>query len=225
MKNLKNLFDLIPFLNLYPVWAQIMIFACAIIILSILIFVPRKTPQPEESKISVSVEHKQPPKAVLDINISPDKILTLKNNGNISLENVQVFATKYLLDEQAFNENRIEIKNFNKIGGSIHTVSILKISIEENIDLTKKPFLKFFDNPGKNDNTPILTYFCLRITYDASSTKEKYTFYKVTSSIKNFPLWVDNQERTAYAGETSHDFLFDIPDIIEKHQKKIYNDK
>lgn len=222
---MKNLFDLIPFLNLYPIWAQIIIFACVIIILSILIFVPRKTPPPKESKISVSVEHKQPPKAVLDINISPDKILTLRNSGNIPLENVQVFATKYLLDEQAFNEKRLEIKNFNKIGGPIHTVPILGIGIEENINLTKKSFLKFFDNPGKNDNTPILTYFCLRITYDALSTKEKYTFHKVTSSIKNFPSWVDNQEHTAYTGGISHDFMFDIPDIIEKHQKKIYKDK
>ena len=40
---MKNFLNLIPLLKLYPLWAQILVFICILIILSILFFVPRKT--------------------------------------------------------------------------------------------------------------------------------------------------------------------------------------
>lgn len=224
-KIIKSLSGFISLLDLYPMWAKVAIAILFAIIILILFLAPRKNPPPQEPKIRVSIEPTEPPKDSLEINISPGKILSLKNNGNVSLENIQLFATRYLLNKKSFNEDKIEIENFNKIGGAIHTVPILAPGKEENIDLTKKQFLQFFENPGKEDYTPILTYFCLRITYESPITKKKIVFYKTTSSIKDFPSWVDNQEHTAYTGGTSHDFIFDIPEIIERHQKKIYNDK
>lgn len=223
-KIMKNLFELIPFINLYPVWAQAIMFMCAIVIASILLFVPRKAPPPKESKISVSVEHPLQAKPILDIKLSMEKMLNLKNSGNVPLKDIKVFATKYLLNEKAFIEKRIEIENINKVGGPLHEIQNLDVRKEENIGLTQKPFLKFFDNPGKGENEPILTYFCFRFSYTSSLTNEKHIFYKVTSGIKNFPSWVDNPEHTAYGGGTSYDFMFEIPNKIINNQKKIYNE-
>lgn len=225
MKNIKYLFDLIPFLNLYPTWAQVVIFICVIIIASLLIFVPRKVPLVNKSKKPVSVEYAEPPKAILDINISSEKILNVKNNGNVQLKQIQLFATKYLLGKESFNQKKLEIESFNKIGGAVHVIPFLKAEREVSIDLTKNRFLHFFDNPGKEDDTPILTYYCFRITYESPITNDRNVLYKVTSAIKDFPSWVDNQEHTAYSGGTSYDFVFEIPEIIESHQKKIYNDR
>lgn len=58
--------NFIPFLNLYPTWAQIVIFICVIIVVFILIFVPRKTLP--SKKFQVSVEHSV--KKKFDVNIS-----------------------------------------------------------------------------------------------------------------------------------------------------------
>lgn len=161
---------------------------------------------------------------VIEADITPQKILNLYNKGNIPVKEINIFATKYLLDENLLKEKQIKIKNVNKVGGSIKTIDVLEpYTGNAHVDLKQYTLLTFFDDPGKEDNTPFLTYYCLRITYRNGTTGGKGVMYKVTSSYKDFPSFVDNQERTATAGSWG-DFLLEIPNIIEGHQKKLFNE-
>lgn len=48
---MKNLLEFIPFLNLYPIWAQIIVLICLVIVTVLLIFVPRNAPATKESSV------------------------------------------------------------------------------------------------------------------------------------------------------------------------------
>ena len=50
-KKMKNLLEFIPFLNLYPIWAQIIVLICLVIVAVLLIFVPRNAPATKESSV------------------------------------------------------------------------------------------------------------------------------------------------------------------------------
>ena len=161
---------------------------------------------------------------LLDANINLQKILTLTNNGIVPLSNVKIFATKYTLEEKSFTNKQILIKDRNKIGGAIKTIeNIPPKGNSIQIDLKTYKLLHFFENPGKNDNTPILTYYCFRISYRDSITSKTHFQYKTISSYKDFPSFVDNQELTAIAG-TWGDFMLDLPRIIKEDQIKLFND-
>jgi len=225
-KLIKTLQAFIPFIAAYPYWVKIFvgiwILLTAVIIIAF-IFAPRKEQSPktrEKMQPSVAIYPSEP---VLEVKIDLQKILNIINKGNIPLEDINVFATKYIFDENLFKEKQLQIKDYNKIGGAIRKIESLGAGEEIRIDLKEISLLHFFENPGKEDDTPILTYYCFRTTYRNADTGEKHILYKVASAIKNFPSWVDNQEYTAYAG-TWGDFMFEIPDIIIDHQKKIYND-
>lgn len=64
MKYVKDFFALIPIFNSYPIWTQIVIFLCLIIIVSLLIFVPRITPPTKESKMADFTKSTQQSKIV-----------------------------------------------------------------------------------------------------------------------------------------------------------------
>lgn len=48
---MKNLLEIIPFLNLYPIWAQIIVLICLVIVAVLLIFVPRNAPATKEPSV------------------------------------------------------------------------------------------------------------------------------------------------------------------------------
>jgi len=48
---MKNLLEFIPFLNLYPMWAQIIVLICLVIVAALLVFVPRNAPATKESSV------------------------------------------------------------------------------------------------------------------------------------------------------------------------------
>ncbi|MFH2137394.1 MAG: hypothetical protein ABII88_02660 [Candidatus Omnitrophota bacterium] len=59
MKEISNFLNLIPIIKLYPLWAQISILICVVIILSILFFAPRETlliAENEKKKNNVNIE-------------------------------------------------------------------------------------------------------------------------------------------------------------------------
>ncbi len=48
---MKNFLEFIPFLNLYPIWAQIIVLICLVFVAVLLIFVPRNAPATKESSV------------------------------------------------------------------------------------------------------------------------------------------------------------------------------
>jgi hypothetical protein len=161
---------------------------------------------------------------VIEANITPQKVLDLYNKGNIPIKEINIFATKYLLDENLFKEKQIKIKDVNKVGGPIKTIDELEPSTGNvQVNLKQYPILHFFENPGEKDNTPMLTYYCFRITYRNGITGKKGATYKVASSYMDYPSFVDNHERTAIAGSWG-DFLLELPKVIKEHQKKLFNE-
>jgi hypothetical protein len=50
---MKDLPTLIPFLNLYPAWAQVIVVACVVVVIVVLCFVPRKETHVEKSKFYI----------------------------------------------------------------------------------------------------------------------------------------------------------------------------
>lgn len=161
---------------------------------------------------------------ILEAKIDLQKILILTNKGLIPINDIKIFATKYILDEQSFNNKQIKIANRQKIGGAIKKIETLKERDESiQIDLKENPVLHFFENPGGKDNVPLLTYYCFRISYLNSINGKVNILYKTTPSYKNFPSFIEDQESTATTGIWG-DFMLDILKQIKDDQIEIFND-
>ncbi len=163
-------------------------------------------------------------KPILDISVNLKKILTLENKGAVDIKDIEVYVTKYIFEEFSL-EKPVKIEKFNKIGGRIYNIPVLSTNTQsQEFDLKGNALIEIYDNPGKGSDLPILTFYCLRVSYSDTNTGEQFIDYKVTSSYKDFPSFVDNQEFSATAGGTQMDFMYDIPKVIEKHQKRIFGD-
>ncbi len=186
------------------------------------VMAPQKEEQPKNILTPVITSYIKP---VLEINVDFMKNLILENKGPADLKDFSIFATKYVFDEACFGKE-LKIKEYNKLGGSLYNIPILEAKVgKESFDLTKLSLIKFYENPGgKDNNLPIITFYCFRITYRDSGTGTKYSEYKVTSSYKNYPSMIDNQEVTASAGTPEGDFMYKIPKVIKDHQKTIYSE-
>jgi hypothetical protein len=164
-------------------------------------------------------------KPVLEMKVDSKKILTLKNKGLTDLKGINIFATRYVFDENCFGEE-FKIKEYNKIGGSLYNISTLKAKIgRESFDLTEQSSLEFYEAPfGKDNYKPFMTFYCLRVTYRETNTGAKYADYIVTTAYKNYPSPIENQEVTASFGTIEGDSFYKIPEIIKNHQKTIFGE-
>jgi len=165
-------------------------------------------------------------KPVVDFKINSQKILTLENKGTVDIKDIRIFLTKYVFDENIFASNKLKIKEYNKVGGAVEMIPLLKAKIGfEKIDLTKLPLVTFYEGPGKEIGTSFLTYYCLRITFRKEATGQQYVYYAVTTAYKTYPSLIENQENTAVGGNVDIvSFMLGIPEFLKKHQVILFND-
>jgi len=227
-----------PFLQQCPKWIQVLVtvgvvYAILVIVVIFIWFLFFRSPHKETSNsldnygrthtpVSVPMVNLKP---VLEIKVSPKKTLIIENKGFADLKDISIFVTRYVFDETCFGKE-LKIKEYNKIGGSLYNIPMLEAKIgKESFDLTKQSLIKFYDNPGKGDDSmPLITFYCFRVTYRDANTGMKYIKYNVTSSYKNYPSLIENREMTASSGTPEGDFMYKIPKIIEDHQRTIFGE-
>jgi hypothetical protein len=162
---------------------------------------------------------------VIEINVDINKVLTLENKGPTDLEDICIFATRYVFDENCFGKE-VKIKEYNRIGGSLYNIPILEAKIgRESLDLTKQSLIKLYKWPfGKDNYIPFTTFYCFRVTYRETGTGAKHADYFVTTSYTDFASPIENRETTASWGTPEGDFIYKIPTVIKDHQKTIFGE-
>lgn len=171
-------------------------------------------------KITSSGNHSIP---VIEVSIDSQKILRFINKGLHDLEDIEIYVTEYWLKGESFLKE-VEIADFQQIRQPIHKQALLKINDKIALDLSQKPLLKFYENPGgKGDDEPVLKNYALRITMRSNVSKQKYVHYELTSAVKNFALFADSYG-TIRSGKYS-DFITELPNVLKTHQRKLFGDK
>lgn len=168
----------------------------------------------------------------IEFNIDQEKVLSIDNKGLVDIEDLQIFTSKYVLKQasldSSLSEKRWAIKDFSKVGGAIESVALLKAGGgKEIIDLKTKSFLEFYDpakyDPGKEGDTPFLTYYCFRIIFRNAATQQKYVHYRITSAVRYLPSLVENLDQSAIAGSPDITaFMLSARNIIKEHQLAIF---
>ena len=222
---------MIPFLQQCPKWLQILVTIGIVYIIIVLLIVlvwfllfraPQKEIQPKNTLPPTSTSNIKP---IFETMVDIEKNLIIQNKGPMKIKDISIFATRYVLDLNPYVKE-VKIEEYNKIGGAIYTIPMLEAKTgKEVFDLTKNSTINIYDSPIVEGNgIPFTTFYCFRITYRDADTEEKYINYRVTSSYKNFPSLIENQERTATAGTPEGDFMYEIPKVIEEHQKIIFGE-
>ncbi len=228
---IETIYLLIPFLEPYPSWIKVLVgiwvALTAVLIICFLFF---RSPKLENvgdklhknTSTNLLISSIEP---VLEAKVDSKKILTLENKGPTDLKDISIFATRYVFDENSFGKEP-KIKEYNKIGGSLYNIPILEAKIgRERFDLAEQKFIKIYERPfGKDNYIPFVTFYCLRVVYREESTGVKYADYIVTTSYKDIPSPIENQEVTASFGTPEGDFMYEIPKIIKAHQKTIFGE-
>lgn len=165
---------------------------------------------------------------VVEIGVSPTKQLQIKNVGRVPIDDVNVFATEYQLDRDAFYRNQLVIKSFIKIGGPMYRYSRIKPMTSSKLeDLTANRLLNFSSFEQETKGKDVLPFFlknyCLRVTFRDSRTGLKYVTYRVTGSTTNSPSFFENLEFQGISGRNPQaTILANIPKIIIEHQRTLY---
>jgi hypothetical protein len=174
----------------------------------------------------------QPTSSIVDANLplvvevvtDAFKHFRIENNGKVPIEAIQVFATKYELDEKAFDQSRVMISNFYRVFIPILQIDKLDADTKsDTFNLTEKPFsdyLEFAEFPDAYEYaTPKLVInYALRITFRDSRTGTKLVLYKVIGGVKYLSLF----EEPSAAGTPQRVFFADIPIVIINHQRELF---
>lgn len=191
MKEIKNFLDLIPIIKLYPLWAQMVIFVCILIILSILFFVPHKT---------LPIQEKKSP----DININKmdmegdfvagDKTTNNYNNSSLPEKgegdiNKKRTLAKIKID-RLFDDYKLNFENLrqgyykesSRISSSMSSRNMGSsgIHIEAHMDSaieTRNKVNELFVNLTRNIEDILLENYDIHILEEIPALKEEYDIY------------------------------------------------
>jgi len=160
---------------------------------------------------------------VLEVALTPDKILKLKNRGFQYVTDLGISTSTYHFDPQEFAKGILKIEKWDKFGGGGFPRKVLAGHSEtEPLSMGILPGFEKFPADVQTD------YFCFRITFRDPRTEEKYVIYRVTSAEKGGPslLTEDLQSREMGATNIKEKFAFmkGIAPLVAKHQDEFFND-
>ncbi len=169
---------------------------------------------------------------VIETAIHPGiKELSITNAGKVAISDIQISATEYFLDKDAWNAEQLAIADYQHIYGpslvsdppsieaywpprkiDLKTLAPQVITFDE---WPKEPTIRYQPFPGELKN------YCFRITFRDSRNGEKYATYAVTSAIRG------PQRYSSGAADDPgrpNDFGRNIPQLLIEHNRNLWKD-
>jgi len=165
--------------------------------------------------------------ASLDIKIGLNGEMQIYNRGR-EVSDINIFVTKYTLDEELYGRGKITLKHYNRPSGALKTISKLKHDKKTLINLASLPTIEFAENPGEkiNNKSARLIYYGVRVTYVSLNANSKHFQYHALSAVKTYPDYLSDAETTAGAGPVSSNLanFSELRNDIINHMKTMYAD-
>ena len=152
------------------------------------------------------------------VSIDEEKNVSIENIGIVDIKDVELSLMKYIFDETLYFKKEHKIKDYVRIDSFKKIGLLQKKDKVQNIDLLH--IGQFYDNPGKENNNPIVTHYCIEITLRNSVSGERFGCFLVTSAMKGG--WKAPYEKNVtYRGGFLGTFMQKTKQFIIEDQKKI----
>jgi hypothetical protein len=160
---------------------------------------------------------------VLEVALTPDKILKLKNHGFQYVTDLGISTSMYRFDPQEFAKGILKIEKWDKFGGGGFPRKVLAGHSET--EPLSMGILRGFENFPADVRTD---YFCFRLTFRDPRTEERYVIYRVTSAEKGGPSLLPEDLQSGEMGATNikekFTFMKGIAPLVAAHQDEFFND-
>ena len=199
-------------------------------------FIVKPTSRPASTgagTISVVVQPKSttPSDIVVELDLTPNKTLTIKNVGPQDVSDWGVVLTRYEFDPNAFTRGELKLLP-NRANASSMLVGGTQLKARSD----SKPIglgnivPMFFEQPkGVREigGPEMTTYTSVRVTFRDPRTGQLYAIYRVTSSAKGPSFLPDDMDPRYVAGGGPDELtrlLRGVRPIIVEHQEQFFND-
>jgi hypothetical protein len=158
----------------------------------------------------------------LSVIVPSSKVVRVANTGTRVITKILVHETDYEFNRESFKYGHLAIHSFSKASGPIAMFEKIEPEQTETLDLRTIGFFNFANEMPKGHDaiTTLTKVYCLRFEFQSGG--RGYVLYRAVSSVVDIPSFFD--DGSGMAGGTQLDYVYEIPEYIRRHQKRLFSD-
>jgi hypothetical protein len=164
---------------------------------------------------------------VVDIQITSDKALAIRNLGAVDVSDVAVYFSQYVIGVKAREAGHLyitgKIESVSKSGTPLARWDRIRLDEEVQLPLAGN-IMVFYKVGSGHDLEAARQHYALRVLFRNAITKQKYVYYAITSAGEG-PSMFDFASGTAFGGPYDGSrSIIAIRQAIRAHQAELFED-